>query len=71
MTATPQLSDIQAGTIDQFQINSNSGGGGKDMSGGVTDFRYYESILANNIDCSKLENYSAILTIVSPLFHIT
>ena len=49
MTATPQLSDIQAGTIDQFQINSNSGGGGKDMSGGVTDFRYYESILANNI----------------------
>ena len=49
MTATPQLSDIQAGSIDQFQINSNSGGGAKDMSAGITDFRYYESILANNI----------------------
>ena len=49
MTATPQLSDIQAGSIDQFQINSNSGGGSKDMSAGITDFRYYESILANNI----------------------
>ena len=60
MTATPQLSDIQAGSIDQYQINSNSGGGGKDMSAGVTDLRYYESILSNNItasDKAKLDEY--------------
>ena len=56
MTATPQLSDIQAGTIDQFQINSNSGGGGKDMSAGVTDLRYYESILSNNITATCVIN---------------
>ena len=49
MTATPPSSNIQAGTIDQFQINSNSGGGAKDLSAGVTDFRYYESILSNNV----------------------
>jgi len=56
MTATPQLSPIQSGTIDQFQINSNSGGGGKDMSAGVTDLRYYESILSNNITATCVIN---------------
>jgi len=56
MTSTPQLSPIQSGTIDQFQINSNSGGGGKDMSAGVTDLRYYESILSNNITATCVIN---------------
>ena len=56
MTATHQLSPILSGTIDQFQINSNSGGGGKDMSAGVTDLRYYESILSNNITATCVIN---------------
>ena len=62
MTATPQLSDIQAGTIDQFQINSNSGGGGKDMSAGVTDLRYYESILSNSITATAVINETGFVT---------
>ena len=49
MTGTPQLSDIEAGSIDQFEIRANTGSNSRDMGPGITDFRYYESILSNNI----------------------
>ena len=62
MTATPQLSDIQAGSIDQFQITSNSGGGSRDMSAGVTDLRYYESILSNSITATAVINETGFVT---------
>tara|TARA_R110002012_G_scaffold235571_1_gene409352 strand:+ start:2021 stop:3322 length:1302 start_codon:yes stop_codon:yes gene_type:complete len=43
-----QTSPVQAGSIDRFQITSNSSARNSiDMSGGVVDFRYYESVLSN------------------------
>ena len=34
----------QSSTIDKFQINSNKSGE-VDLTGGITELRYYESIL--------------------------
>ena len=47
---TAQLSDIQAGSVDRFQITSNdSAAESKYLSPVVSEFRYYENILSNNI----------------------
>ena len=52
---TAQLSDIQAGSIDKFEITSNdSSRGSKDLSAGVSEFRYYESILSNYITATAV-----------------
>jgi len=40
-------SRAQAGNIEKFIITSNSGGGSVDVSAGVVDYRYYESVLSN------------------------
>ena len=49
-------SSVQGGNIQKFSISSNSGGGSVDLSAGVVDFRYFESVLSNT--------YSATATIV-------
>ena len=42
----------QAGSIESFQINSNTGGGSVDLSAGVVEYNYYESVLSNTISAS-------------------
>ena len=42
-------SPTQAGNIDRFDITSNTGGGSIDVSAGIVDFRYYESVLSNTV----------------------
>ena len=37
------------GNIQRFEITSNKGGEKVDLSGGIVDLRYYESVLANQI----------------------
>ena len=50
-----QVSDIQPGSVDQFQITGNtSSANSKDMSPGITDFRYYESIFSNSISATAV-----------------
>tara|TARA_Y100001937_G_scaffold116329_1_gene168158 strand:- start:1719 stop:3017 length:1299 start_codon:yes stop_codon:yes gene_type:complete len=44
-----ETSPVQAGSIDKFLISSNTANESVDMSGGIVDFRYYESVLSNNI----------------------
>ena len=44
----------QPGNITSFQINSNTGGGAVDLSAGVVDYRYYESVLSNNISATAM-----------------
>ena len=39
----------QAGNIDRFDITSNTGGGSIDVSAGIVDFRYFESVLSNTV----------------------
>ena len=39
----------QAGNIERFEITSNTGGGSIDVSAGIVDFRYFESILSNSV----------------------
>ena len=52
---TAQLSDIQAGSVDRFQITSNdSAAESKDLSPVVSEFRYYENILSNNITATAV-----------------
>mgnify|MGYP003323321364 FL=1 len=49
------ISPIQPGTVDRFQITGNtSAANSKDMSPGITDFRYYESIFSNNITATAV-----------------
>ena len=62
MTGTPQLSDIEAGSIDQFEIRANTGSNSRDMGPGITDLRYYESILANNITATCVINETGFQT---------
>ena len=45
-------SPAQAGNIDSFQITSNTGGGSVDVSNGVVDYRYYESVLSNTVSAT-------------------
>ena len=44
----------QSGNITNFQINSNTGGGSVDLSAGVVDYRYYESVLSNSVSASAM-----------------
>ena len=46
---TNQLSDVNAGNIRKCIITSNTGNKAVDVSAGVVDFRYYESVLSNYI----------------------
>ena len=63
---TAQLSDIQAGSIDRFQINSNTGtdreGRSRDLSAGVSEFRYYESVLSNSITATAVISETGFVT---------
>ena len=45
-------SPAQAGNIEKFTITSNTGGGSVDVSAGIIDFRYYESVLSNSISAT-------------------
>ena len=45
-------SPAQAGNIEKFIITSNSGGSSIDVSAGIVDFRYYESVLSNTISAT-------------------
>ena len=38
-----------AGNITKFEITSNKGGKSIDISGGVQEYRYYESVMSNHI----------------------
>ena len=42
-------SPTQPGNIERFTITSNTGGGSIELSAGVIDFRYYESVLSNTV----------------------
>ncbi len=42
-------SPVNSGNIENFIISSNTGGGSVDITGGIADFRYYESVLSNSI----------------------
>ena len=42
-------SPTQPGNIERFTITSNTGGGSIELSAGVIDFRYYESVLSNSV----------------------
>ena len=44
-----QLDPAQAGNITKFKISSNLDENSIDLSTGVVDYRYYESVLSNNI----------------------
>ena len=47
-----QSNTAQQGNILQFSIQSNTGGGNVDMSAAIVDYRYYESVLSNNISAT-------------------
>jgi len=40
----------QSGNIELFQINSNTGGGSVDLSAGVVEYNYYESVLIIRVE---------------------
>ncbi len=44
-----QIDPAQAGNITKFKISSNLDDNSIDLSAGVVDYRYYESVLSNNI----------------------
>ena len=50
---TNQLSEVNAGNIKKCVITSNSGKA-IDVSGGIVDFRYYESVLSNHISAQAV-----------------
>ena len=47
-----QNNPVGPGNIQRFEITSNKGGEKVDLSGGIVDLRYYESVLANQITAS-------------------
>ena len=47
-----QNSPDQAANIIKLKISSNFGDGAIDISGGVVDFQYYESVLSNHVTCT-------------------
>lgn len=49
-----QNSPSQAGNIQKFKISSNLTDRAVDLSGGVVEFRYYESVLSNNITATAV-----------------
>ena len=50
------MSDSLTGpsNIQKFKISSNQGGDSADLTGGVVDFRYYESVLSNNVTATAV-----------------
>ena len=46
---TEQLSPEQPGNIEKFKISSNFTEYAVDLSGGLVDFYYYESVLSNSV----------------------
>ena len=44
-----QNSPEQSGNIEKFKISSNFTDYAVDLSGGVVDFRYYESVISNHV----------------------
>ena len=44
-----QIDPAQAGNISKFKISSNLDENSIDLSTGVVDYRYYESVLSNNV----------------------
>ena len=48
-SSNPGKSTSQGGNIEEFRIQSNIGEGDVDLSAGVTEFNYYESVLSNHI----------------------
>ena len=50
------MSDSLTGpsNIQKFKISSNQGGGSADLTGGIVDFRYYESVLSNNVTATAV-----------------
>ena len=40
--------------IQKFKISSNQGGESADLTGGIVDFRYYESVLSNNVTATAV-----------------
>ena len=49
-----QNNPASPGNILKFKISSNSSGEAMDLSGGVVEFRYYESVLANNVTATAV-----------------
>lgn len=47
-----QNKDTRAGDIIKFDVYSNKGGKAVDLSGGISDLRYYESVLSNSVSLS-------------------
>ena len=47
-------SPTQAGNIQKFKISSNQQDKAVDMTGAVVEFRYYESVLSNNVTATAV-----------------
>jgi len=45
---------VQSSNIQKFNISSNQQNKAADLTGGVVDFRYYESVLSNNVTASAV-----------------
>ena len=53
-----QIDPAQAGNITKFKISSNLDENSIDLSTGVVDYRYYESVLSNNITATATETFT-------------
>jgi hypothetical protein len=51
---SPKNSSTGPANIKSFEITSNSGGGSKDISAGVVEYSYYESVLTNNVTATAV-----------------
>ena len=49
---------VQSSNIQKFNISSNQQNKAADLTGGVVDFRYYESVLSNNVTASTTKQGS-------------
>jgi len=49
-----QNAPTSPGNIQKFQISSNQNNKAADLSGGVVEFRYYESVLSNNVTATAV-----------------
>jgi len=49
-----QNNPASPGNITKFKISSNSSDEALDLSGGVVEFRYYESVLSNNVTATAV-----------------
>lgn len=46
--------DTRTGDIKKFEVYSNKGGTAVDLSGGIVDLRYYESVLSNTVSMTAV-----------------